>query len=153
MIFTTTTGAGRLVACWGAPAVFMATTINAAAAARVALAQACDVAVIPAGLTGNPDFDAQEDRAAAAAVMMAAQALDPDIVPGEGAADFAHWRKRIETEGLHALFASALHAENLRKIGFEADIPFCARLDVTDAVPMGIARDAFGVLLRPAQTR
>ncbi len=140
MIFTTTTGAGRLVSAWGAAALYLGTTVNARAVAERTAAHGTDVVLIPAGLTGNPDFDAQEDRAAAVAIAMVA-----DIAIGEGRDLYDCWAPRIETEGLNALFRGAPHAAKLRAIGKDADIDFCARMDITDAVPRGVLREGVGI--------
>ena len=145
VIFTTTTGAGRLVQSWGATAVYMGSTVNASAVVEAALRHDRDVVIIPAGLMDVPDFDAQEDRVAAVAIAMAA-GVDAEL--GEGRDLYTRWRPRIEEEGLPALFDSAPHAANLREIGLDADIAFCAQKDVTRAVPMGVARTAHGVVLR-----
>jgi 2-phosphosulfolactate phosphatase len=143
VIFTTTTGAGRLLSAWGAGLVCMGTSVNAAAVARVAAARDQDVVLIPAGLAGDPAFDAQEDRAAAVAIALAAEAPI-----GEGREVFEFWRSRIETEGLPALFAAAPHAAKLRRAGLGADIPYCARLNLTPAVPVAAACTALGVVVR-----
>jgi len=50
VIFTTTTGSGRMVACWGAAAVLTGTTVNASAAVAAAASYGKDVVLIPAGL-------------------------------------------------------------------------------------------------------
>lgn len=143
VIFTTTTGAGRLVACYGAPAVYMGTTVNASAVAKAAKSHGRDVVLIPAGLMTDPDFDAQEDWVAATAIGMCL-----GIVVGEGATRFAEWRKRIETEGVGALFEGAPHAAKLRKIGLDEDIPFCAQMDSVQAVPKALEKNAFGVTVQ-----
>lgn len=140
VIFTTTTGAGRLIACWGAPAVYMGSTVNAAAVARAAASHGRDVVLIPAGLMDDPGFIAQEDWVAATAVAIAL-----DVAVGEGAGRFQYWRARIESEGLPYLFATAPHAEKLRAVGLDADIPFCAQLDSVSAVPLVLGRNQFGV--------
>jgi 2-phosphosulfolactate phosphatase len=140
VIFTTTTGAQRLVACWGAHATFMGTTVNAAAVVQAALAYERDVVLIPAGLAGHPEFDAQEDWVAAAYL---AQTAGRPL--GEGADLCRHWQTRIANEGIERLFASAPHAGKLRAIGLEPDIAWCAQLDVTRAVPMAVARVQHGV--------
>jgi len=139
IIFTTTTGAGRLVACWGARVVMMGTTLNAEAVIDAARSYGTDVVVIPAGLMTDPDFYAQEDWGAA--VFIAASARMPI---GEGAEQFREWDARIADEGIEPLFHSAPHAEKLRKAGMEADIPVCAKTNVTDAVPIGLERNEFG---------
>jgi len=143
VIFTTTTGAGRLISAWGADAVFMGSTVNATAVAHAAAQRDADAVLIPAGLTGDPAFDAQEDRVAAAAIAMAARA---EVCEGQEL--YAYWRPRIEAEGLAALFTSAPHAEKLRRIGRTEDIHYCAQMDVTSAVPTALARTEDGILIR-----
>ena len=133
VIFTTTTGAGRLVACRDAPASFMGTTVNASAVARAAVAQDRDVVLIPAGLMSDPKFDPQEDWVAAAAIAARAGARI-----GEGAQLYHHWRGRIEEQGIARLFATAPHAEKLRRVSLGEDIAFCARVDATSAVPWAV---------------
>jgi 2-phosphosulfolactate phosphatase len=131
VIFTTTTGAGRLVSAIGAPAILMGTTVNASAVARYSAGLGHDVVLIPAGLTGDPDFDAQEDRCAAVSIAMKAGG---EI--GEGLELFNDWRERITTRGYAALFGEAPHAAKLRAIGMEEDVAYCAQVDLTDAVPV-----------------
>lgn len=145
VIFTTTTGANRLVHCWGARAVYMGSPVNATAVVRAAASHGADVVIIPAGLTGHPHFDAQEDWAGAAwLAQCAGGAL------GEGRARFEYWQQRIADEGLTSLFETAPHAKNLRHLGFDKDIAFCAKPDQTQATPHAVDRNDFGVLLRNA---
>lgn len=143
VVFTTTTGAGRLVAAWGAAAAYMGSTVNATATARAAASHGRDVVVIPAGLTGDPDWAAQEDWVGATVIALRSGA---DI--GEGASAFREWRSRIEAEGVRRLFETAPHAEKLRRVGLESDIACCAQVDVTTSVPHAVARTELGVLLR-----
>lgn len=149
VIFTTTTGAGRLVSCWGARAVFMGCPLNASAVAHAAESMGVDAVVIPAGLAGDPVFDAQEDWAGAAAVVM--HASDPAL--GEGAARFDAWKSRIHADGLPELFEQAPHAEKLRRVGLDADIPYCAQLNTTSCVPCAVSRNEWGVGLAPLPNR
>ena len=142
VVFTTTTGAGRLVSAWGAHAVLMGTTINATAVARAASGLEHDVVIIPAGFAGDPEFDAQEDWCAATAIAMKA-----GVSIGQGRETFDAWRDRIDAEGIEAIFSGAPHAAKLRKIGMESDIAWCAQVDVTRAVPQGVARTELGVVL------
>ncbi|HPO12862.1 MAG TPA: 2-phosphosulfolactate phosphatase [Candidatus Hydrogenedentes bacterium] len=142
VIFTTTTGAQRMISAWGAAAVYMGTTINASAVVNAALHHEKEAVLIPAGLYNDPAFDAQEDRVAAVAIAMTAGA---EI--GEGADVYARWKPRIEQEGIETLFMCAPHAEKLRRIHLEADVAFCAQMNVTDAVPMGIEKNKLGVLV------
>ena len=145
VIFTTTTGAGRLVACWGAHATYMGTTINASAVAREAASHGRDVVLIPAGLMTDPHFDAQEDWVAATAI---ARAMAGPV--GRGADRFAYWSKRIDEEGIGPLFESAPHAEKLRRVNLSEDIPFCASLDLNQAIPKIFEKIDLGVIVRAA---
>ncbi len=140
VIFTTTTGAQRCIAAWGAAAVLMGSTVNAQAVIRAARRLDAEVVLIPAGLYADPAFDAQEDWAAAVAIAMQAS-----VAIGEGRDRFQYWRARIEQEGIPALFASAPHAEKLRRIHLDADIAYCAQRDLTAAVPKAVDRLEWGV--------
>ena len=142
VIFTTTTGAPRLIAAWGAAAVYMGTTLNAKEIGAAAARHGSDVVLIPAGLAGTDGADAQEDWVAAAVIAeMAGAAV------GRGRDQYDHWRRRIDAEGIDALFAGAPHANGLRAIGLEADVAYCAQVNVTNAVPWVIARTEYGVVV------
>jgi 2-phosphosulfolactate phosphatase len=145
VIFTTTNGAARMVQSWGASGIFMGTSVNASALTRVLHQRHRDVVLIPAGLVTDPDYDAQEDRAAAAYI-----ALRLGWPLGEGAAACRAWQGRVQEEGLDALFATAPHGDALRQIGMEDDIRRCAAIDTHPAVPMAVERTPHGVLLRSA---
>ena len=147
VIFTTTTGAGRLVSCWGAKRVFMGCPLNAAAVAHAAASGGSDIVVIPAGLAGDPTFDAQEDWAGAAAIVMQA----PNAEMGEGAAAYHAWKARVAAEGLPNIFVGAPHAEKLRRIGFESDIMYCAQMNTTSCVPVATGCSDWGVVLASSE--
>jgi len=142
-ILTTTTGALRVNQAWGCKAVYMGTTINATAAARAAVAHDCDIVVIPAGLAGDPDFDAQEDVTAAAIVMKETRL---DI--GEGAKVFANMLYRVQAEGVDVLFRNAPHAQKLRDLGLDEDVVFCAQIDISGVVPKAIERTVHGIRMQ-----
>ncbi|GJM27119.1 MAG: putative 2-phosphosulfolactate phosphatase [Phycisphaerae bacterium] len=139
-ILTTTTGALRVNQAWGAAAIYMGSTVNATAIGHAAVTHGRDVVVIPAGLAGELEFNAQEDWAAAAIVV---EAMHSDI--GEGAKAFAKMRYRLQAEGIEVLFSTSPHAQNLRDIGLEEDIAYCAKIDLTDAVPIATERSERGV--------
>ncbi len=143
VIFSTTTGAGRLVAAWGAKAAFMGSTVNASSVAAVIARYEADAVLIPAGLATDDTFFAQEDWAAATAIAMKLAAQG--AVLGEGAEDFAYWRERIIEEGLPRLFDTAPHADKLRKVGLTEDIAFSAQMDICRAVPIAVERTKYGV--------
>jgi 2-phosphosulfolactate phosphatase len=144
VIFTTTTGAGRLIDAADAPAVYMGSTVNASAVATEAARHGRDVVLIPAGLMADPTFDADEDWVAASAIAMIAGAE-----VRKGAGTFGMWRKRIESEGVERLFETAPHSAKLRRVGLEDDIAYCARVDLTRAVPKAFERDEYGIWVRP----
>ncbi len=156
VVFTTTTGAGRLVEAWGAAAVLMGAPTNATAAMRAALDRAAalgtDIVIVPAGLMGDPFFNAQEDWVAA--VVLARRALEEagtrglETCIGQGRDLYDHWLPRIDAEGIEALFQSAPHAAKLRRIHKESDIPLCAQMDTVAAAPFGQALHPLGVVLR-----
>lgn len=143
VIFTTTTGAGRLVSSWGAAASFMGTTVNASAVVQAASAYGKDVVLIPAGLSDDPTWNAQEDWVAASYLAMASGG---EVI--EGRERYLGWRSRIELEGLEALFESAPHAEKLRRIGLGDEVAWCAQVDLTDAAPLAVERMGDGIVLR-----
>ena len=145
VVFTTTSGARRLVDSWGAHAIYMGSTVNARAVARTAAAHDTDIVLIPAGLSTDPTFSAQEDWVAASVI---ASASGLDI--GEGALEYRRWQERIRIEGVPALFASAPHAAKLLAIRLEDDITYCAQIDITDVAPMAAGRFAHGVIMRAA---
>ena len=88
VVFTTTTGAQRLIGAWGAEAVYMGSTVNASAVVTAAVRHGRDIVVIPAGLATDPTFDAQEDWTAA--VVVAEKAALP---VGVGADLYERWAR------------------------------------------------------------
>lgn len=142
VILTTTTGALRVNQAWGAEALYMGTTTNAAAVGIEASSHGKDIVVIPAGLADDPNFNAQEDWAAAVFV---AEETQLDI--GQGAREFARMRYRIQAEGIDVLFRNGPHGKKLRELGLGEDVDFCTRLDVTEAVPFATERTDAGVRL------
>ncbi len=155
VIFTTTTGATRLIDAWGAPIVMMATTINATAAARYLCEQSIEeITLIPAGLSSDPTFDAQEDWAGAACVanaLIAHARSGNAVIWGAGADRVQHYNQYIARGELETLFVTAPHADKLRAIGMAADVSYCARLDCCASLPVGVARHPLGVLVQDAR--
>lgn len=143
VIFTTSNGATRLLQAWGAPAIHFGTTTNASAVVQHLANQPHDVVLIPAGKVGHPGYDAQEDWVAATAIAMLAGAPI-----SEGALYYRDTRQLIELDGVLNLFQSAPHANELRKIGLEDDIPLCARMNTSHAVPTVSEKHSFGLVLR-----
>lgn len=147
IVFTTTTGAQRLIDALGSAAVYMGTTVNASAVVATVVRHNTDIVLVPAGLEGDPTFDAQEDWVAATLL-----ASKGGGAIGEGRARFEYWQHRIESEGTSTLFRTAPHAQKLRAVGLEADIDYCAQIDLVSAVPVVIARTDTGVRVSNAST-
>ncbi len=154
VIFTTTTGACRLIQAWGSNPVLMASTINTSSVVQyLCQKKVQETVIVPAGLMDAPNFNAQEDWAASAHIaMQLCNCLTGQNAPfwGNGYERFIEYRSRIETEGLNYLFSTAPHAEKLRAIGKENDILQCAQIDVYDALPMAVEKNTFGVTVRNA---
>lgn len=142
VVFTTTTGAGRMVQSWGAPCVLMGSCVNVRAVVRRVFQEDRDVVIIPAGLMSDPNFDAQEDRAAAAYLAMR---LGWPL--GEGAAACQMWQARIQEVGLSTLFETAPHADALRELGMQDDIALCVAVDTYSVAPLAVEQAAYGLVV------
>lgn len=134
VLFTTTTGTARLAESARAPAAYMGSCVNALALIGRLTDHTEDIVLVPAGKSGDPDFDADEDWAAAAFI---AQLADAEI--GEGAVWYREWRQRLEWEGLEPWFRRSRHGQRLIELGFEADVAACSKPNIFDAVPRRIA--------------
>ncbi len=143
VIFTTSNGSARLLQAWGASSIHFGTTTNAKTVVELLTNQPHDVVLIPAGKVGHPGYDAQEDWVAATAIAMFAGAAI-----GEGALYYRDTRQQIELDGVTALFESAPHADELRKVGLSDDIALCARMNTARAVPTVSQQTEFGLILR-----
>jgi len=108
------------------------------------------VVFIPAGLMDDPAFDAQEDRAAAVFLLERLRKECPQMEIGEGRGLHAAYAARLAKEGVLRLFETAPHAEKLRRIHLESDIPRCADPDRYPAVPLAVEFPPGGVLLQRA---
>jgi len=143
VIFTTTNGAGCMVAAAGAAAVYFGSTTNASAVALAATQHGRDVVLIPAGQAGMRPADAHEDRAAAAAILARGGA---DL--GEGATVVGPWISlAFDQSALTGAFRGAPHALDLISLGLAADVDFCSLLDVTTRCPRLITDSPWGVVV------
>jgi 2-phosphosulfolactate phosphatase len=136
MVFTSTTGAQRLVDCLGASAITVGTTINASAVARQvsakALAENVPIVIIPAGLATDPRVIADEDWLGAT-VLAARLGLPLDQA---SEAPFQQYQELIQSAGLLAGFLQSSHGQKLVHLGFSDDIRVCAQVDlIPDIVP------------------
>jgi 2-phosphosulfolactate phosphatase len=136
VVFTSTTGAQRLVDCLGASGIVVGTTINASAVAcqvaAMAVAEKVPIVIIPAGLATDASVVAEEDWLGATAV---AARLGLPIHQASKAA-FQHYQQLIQSTGLLEGFLRSSHGQKLVHLGFTDDIRLCAEVDlVADIVP------------------
>jgi 2-phosphosulfolactate phosphatase len=138
VVFTSTTGAQRLVDCLGASAIVVGTPINATAVARqvTTLARAADVpiVIIPAGLATDPAVIAEEDWLGAVALA----AHMPGVPRNqESERSFQQYQRIIHASGLLEGFLASSHGRKLVQLGFTDDIHLCAQVDlIADIVPI-----------------
>ncbi|MER3500546.1 MAG: hypothetical protein C4295_03550 [Candidatus Fervidibacterota bacterium] len=135
-IFTSTTGARRILACRQAQAVLIGTTVNATAVAQAArrLAQRFNapIVIVASGVYGEGDEWAQEDVAAAWVI---AERLSltvteaPQLFPPEPQ-NFCD---------LKTVFAHTLHGRELLQLGLDDDVVWCAQVDIVSVVPQVVS--------------
>jgi 2-phosphosulfolactate phosphatase len=136
VVFTSTTGAQRLVDCLGASAITVGTTINASAVAHhvsaMAQAENVPIVIIPAGLATDPSAIADEDWLGATVLAThLALPLHQASVPS-----FQRYQQLIQRAGLLQGFQRSSHGQKLVGLGFTDDIQLCAQVDViSDIVP------------------
>ncbi len=136
VIFTSSAGSGRLVACAGANAIVVATTVNARRAARyvsrLAAPEGRDVVIIPAGPV-DPATPTPEDWWSASYV---ASLMGPEIAP-ECREAYDRAIDDVIGKGLRALFATCPNAQKLQKLGFGPDVAASAEANACRSVPIG----------------
>jgi len=138
-IFTSTTGAKRILACQGASAILVGSTVNASSVAKVAreLAQRgnCPVVIIASGVYGHGDEWALEDVAAAWEI---ADKIGLTVAEAPN-----------RPEGrLDEVFLSSLHGRELLDLGLEGDVLWCSQVDAVSAVPKVFGFRQFAAILR-----
>jgi len=135
-ILATSNGTRLLAQLAQAPAVLVGCLLNRVAAASAAIAIArerdLDVAVVCSAAYGGTTF-VLEDALGAGAIVDAALSAEPSLEAGD-AARFAR-DAFLAARDLSAAVASAYHANELIEAGFEEDVAYCARLDVSTVVP------------------
>ena len=126
IIFTSTTGAKRIIACKGAEEVFVGSCVNAQAVAKIAFELAKrknkDIIIIPAGVYGKKDWSTEDLFASlfiAEKIPLPLEKVYPDIKePGD----------------LKNAFFNSCHGKELIKAGFKHDVEFCSDTDLMDTV-------------------
>lgn len=138
-IFTSTTGARRILACQGASAILVGSTVNATAVAKVArelaVARNCPVVIVASGVYGHGEEWALEDVAAAWTI---AEKIGFTIAEAP-----ARPQGRLDD-----IFTSSLHGQELLALGLDADIQWCAQVDTVSAVPKVEGFSQFAAILR-----
>ena len=136
-ILATSNGTRLLAQLAGAPAVIVGCLLNRTAAANAALEmareQGLDITVLCSAAYGGTAF-VLEDALGAGAIVDAALSSEPALEAAD-AARFARDAFLSTARDLPAAVASAYHAKELMEAGFEEDVAYCARLDVSTVVP------------------
>jgi len=128
-----------------APMTLLATTVNATAAAREALAAAErlgteELVFITAGAAVEETRLTIEDHLAVRAIMAACEKLGAPMVCGNDRARVCcALCKEVSQEALTRGFGESDNGSRLARIGLGADVEFASRLDVFDVVPRVVA--------------
>jgi 2-phosphosulfolactate phosphatase len=142
LVQSTSNGSQALERTAEAECVLVACLRNRLAAAQAALATSNDLAIVCSG-DGGGSRPSVEDVYTAGALVAQLVTLEPALELAAG----ARLALRIHDSYATAAdaFADAPHADNLRRLGLQADLDFAADLDVESAVPV-VARDRQGRL-------
>ncbi len=147
-ILATSNGTRILAALADAPAVLVGCLLNRAAVAQAAVAIASDrgldIAVVCSAAYGGSTF-VLEDALGAGAITEAALAAEPSL-RAAGAARFAADAFTAARARIGEAVASACHAQELVEAGLGEDVAYCARLDVSNVVPV-LGRAEGGLLV------
>jgi 2-phosphosulfolactate phosphatase len=151
VILVTSNGTRTMAALADASAVLVGCLLNRTACARIALALArergLDISVVCSAAYGGSAF-VLEDALGAGAIVDAAMSADSTLEVGD-AARFARDAFVSDSRDLAAAVASAHHARELVETGFGEDVAYCARLDVSEVVPVLERGEDGSLLLRP----
>ena len=161
VVLATSNGTRALAALADASAMLVGCFLNAGAVMAHGLALArrlgAELTLVCSGDANGTEFSLED---ALAAGYLVERALGE--AGGEGAglalddAARAAWRLwgsyavgYTPVEAAAAGFADAAHARELAELGFNADLAYCARVDVSGAVPR-LGREGDALMLRPA---
>lgn len=137
-IFTSTTGAKRILACQQATAVLIGTTVNASAVANAAKSLAEKVhrpiVIVASGVYGREEEWALEDIAAAweIANKVGCQVTSAPLRP---------------CGNLEQVFSSSPHGRELISLGLITDVNWCAQVNKVSTVPKVSAFQGFAAVL------
>lgn len=137
-VVMTTNGTKAIAAAAEAPYLIVAALTNRRAAAKrlleVATTRDLDIALVCAGADRGATF-ALEDTAAAGAVIEAAHERDPALHLADSAWAALHLWRWYRGDAMRA-FRQSRHGRGLLEQGFEPDLRYAARLDISGAVPV-----------------
>jgi 2-phosphosulfolactate phosphatase len=137
-VIMTTNGTRAIAAAAAAPYVAIGALTNRSALARRLLAEAerrgLDVAIVCAGADRGASF-ALEDTAAAGAIVEAAHEADGSVHLTDSAWAALHLWRWYRGDAMRA-FRQSRHGRGLLELGFEADLLYAARVDVSATVPV-----------------
>jgi len=133
VIVSTTNGTGAIHSVRSADTVMLGAMINRTAAAKAAAALANDVLIVCAGTEGQPSAD---DLCTAGAIIDAMRTY-ADFKDGD-LTDMALICEKLYGDMREGGFdiKKTFHSSRLIGLGFEEDVDFCFKEDVTDTVPV-----------------
>jgi 2-phosphosulfolactate phosphatase len=137
-VVMTTNGTRAIAVASGAPFVAAAALTNRTAVARHLLdagsKRGLDVAIMCAGADRGLTF-ALEDTVAAGAIVEAAREADPALHLADSAWAALHLWRWYRGDALRT-FRQSRHGRGLLELGFERDLRYAARVDISDVVPV-----------------
>lgn len=136
-VMMTTNGTRALAAAAEAPFAVAAALTNRTAAARALVSEAgkrgLDIAVVCAGTERGTAFSL-EDSATAGAIVEAAMEDDPALHMTDSSWAALHLWRWYRGDAMR-VFRQSAHGRALAGLGFERDLAYAARVDVSEAVP------------------
>jgi len=130
VIFTSTSGARRILACKGATKVFVGTTLNAEFLSSVlrenSLKHQKDIVIIPAGVYEKEDFS-EEDVVASWEI---AKRIGFPVIDETG-----FLTEEIKNREVEKNFYLSKHGRELLEIGLEKDVKICAQVGIAQTIP------------------
>lgn len=152
-VMMTTNGTRAITAATVSPYVTVGALTNRTALAKHLLAVAdrrgLDVAIVCAGTERGATF-ALEDTIAAGAIVEAARDADPALHLDDSAWAALHLWRWYRGDAMRA-FRQSRHGRSLLDLGFERDLRFAARVDVSEVVPILAIENGMRVLRSKAK--
>jgi 2-phosphosulfolactate phosphatase len=161
VVLATSNGTRALAALAPAPAVLVGCFLNATAVAArgLALARAldADLTLVCSGDVNGSQFSLEDALAAGYLVegVLARQSVDALELDDAARAAWRLWQAYAAgcapAEAAARGFAESVHGRDLARLGFDADLAYCARADASQAVPR-LAVEGDRLLLRAAES-